>query len=130
MHKIVFDIDPVPASRPRVAQYGTYYLPKYEQFRKDMSVLLMGKRKTPYASPLKLDVTFKMPIGKSVSNKKRDEMNGSYCDTNIDLDNLEKALYDCLNGVIWEDDRQVVTHTTRKVWVSGRGSIELIIEPI
>lgn len=127
MHRIVFDIAPVPASRPRVAQYGTYYLPKYEQFRKDMAVLLMGKRLL-HTGPLKCDVTFSVPMPKSWSQKQRAASEGAYCDTTFDLDNLEKALYDCMNGVVYEDDRQIVEHTTRKRWVAGRGSIELIIQ--
>lgn len=128
MHRIVFKIDPVPASRPRVAQFGTYYLPKYQQFRKDMAKLLMGAKKTRYTQPLKLDVVFRVPLPKSYSQKKRTEMDGAYCATNFDLDNLEKALYDSMNGVTYEDDRQIVMHTTRKVWVDGRGSIEVEIQ--
>lgn len=92
--------------------------------------MLLGARKNVYSEPLKLDVTFWMPIPKSVSKKKRDTMNGTYCVSNVDLDNLEKALYDCLNGVLWDDDKQIVTHTTRKVWKDGRGMIELKIEPV
>lgn len=128
MHRIVFDIDPVPASRPRVTQYGTYYSEKYDQFRKDMAKLLLGARKKLYAEPLKLDVTFSITIPKSYSQKKRDEMDGTYCVSNIDLDNLEKALYDSMNGVVYEDDKQIVEHTTRKKWVAGRGSIKVEIQ--
>lgn len=129
MHKITFDIIPVPASRPRVTQYGTYYAAKYTQFRKDMAKLLLGVRKNPYKGELKLEVTFSMPIPKSTSKKKRDEMVGKYCVSNMDLDNLEKALYDSLNGVVYDDDKQIVEHRVRKVW-ANEGKIELIIEQL
>lgn len=127
MHRLVFQIPPTPASRPRVTQHGAYYSAVYEQFRKDMSTLLMGKV-TLYAEPLRLDVTFFREIPKSYSQKKRDEMDGTYIDRTPDLDNYEKALYDSLNKRVWRDDCQVVEHTTRKVWVKDNPRIVVIIE--
>lgn len=127
MHTLVFKIAPVSASRPRVTQYGTYYSEAYEQFRKDMSKLLMGKV-TLYAEPLRLDVTFFREIPKSYAKKKRDEMDGTYASTTPDLDNYEKAIYDSLNERVWKDDCQIVEHTTRKVWVKDEPRIVVIIE--
>jgi Holliday junction resolvase RusA-like endonuclease len=127
MHKLVFKIPPVPASRPRVTQYGAYYNAVYDQFRKNMAKLLTGKL-TLYAEPLRLDVTFFKEIPKSYSKKRRDEMDGTYISVTPDLDNLEKAIYDSLNDCVWKDDCQIVEHTTRKVWVKSEPSIVLIIE--
>lgn len=127
MHKITFKIEPVAASRPRVTQYGTYYAKPYEQFRKDMSKLLMGKA-VLYAEPLKLEVTFYRTIPKSYSKKRRDEMHGTYIPTKPDMDNLEKALYDSCNGVLWVDDSQIVDHHVRKIWTKDDSRIEMIIE--
>lgn len=127
MHTLVFKIPPVPASRPRVTQYGAYYNKVYEQFRTDMSKLLMGKV-TLYAEPLRLDVTFFKEIPKSYSKKLRDEMDGTYISVTPDLDNLEKAIYDSLNERVWKDDCQIVEHTTRKVWVKSEPRIVVIIE--
>jgi len=127
MHKLVFKIPPVPASRPRVTQYGAYYNKTYDQFRKDMSKLLMGKV-TLYAEPLRLDVTFFKEIPKSYSKKRRDEMDGTYINVTPDLDNFEKAIYDSLNGCVWKDDCQIVEHTTRKIWAKDEPRIIVIIE--
>lgn len=127
MHKLVFRIEPVPASRPRVTQHGAYYNNTYDQFRKDMSKLLMGKG-TLYAEPLRLDVTFFKEIPKSYSKKLRDEMDGTYVSVTPDLDNLEKAIYDSLNDRVWKDDCQIVEHTTRKIWVKNEPCILVIIE--
>lgn len=127
MHKLTFKIEPVSASRPRVTQHGTFYAEPYNQFKKDMDVLLMGKR-VLYAEPLKLDVTFFCTIPKSYSKKRRDEMDGTFKATKPDLDNFEKALYDAMNGVMYVDDSQIVEHTTRKIWVKDDARIEVIIK--
>jgi len=55
-------------------------------------------------------------------------MVGKLCANNTDLDNLEKALYDSLNGVVWIDDRQIVHHDNKKRWAQGQGYIEILIE--
>lgn len=129
MHKFVFKIAPVAASRPRVTRYATFYSPKYETFRKDMAKLLTGRR-TLYTEPLKLDVTFFIEIPKSYSKKKRDEMAGQYVAIKPDLDNLEKALYDTMNQVVWHDDSSIVEHTVRKIWVKDEPRIEVIIKSL
>ena len=125
--EIVFDIEPVSASRPRVGKWGTYYNEKYEQFRNDMHKLLMGVRKTLYADPLRTDITFYIKIPASLSKKKRDEMDGKHCVSNVDLDNLEKAVYDAMNGHVYLDDKQIVEHTTRKIWVKEKPRIHVKI---
>lgn len=127
--KLTFIINPVPASRPRVTRWAVFYPEKYTQFRTDMAKLLMGKR-TLLDQPLRIDVSFFMPIPKSASKKKTAELDGTYCVSNVDLDNLEKALYDSMNGVIYLDDKQIVEHTTRKKWCIGQGRIEVTIDRI
>lgn len=130
MIKLIFDIEPVPASRPRVMRWGVYYLKTYEQFRKDMQSLLLQVKRTLYAEPLKLDVTFFIRIPKSYSKKKCNELNDKYCVSNMDLDNLEKAIYDSMNGHVYLDDKQIVEHTTRKKWVKDNPRIEVIIQTL
>ena len=127
--KLTFLITPVPASRPRVCRWGTFYQKKYTKFRKDMAdILAIGNQPDSiFTEALELDVTFYMPIPKSYPKKKREELDGQYCISNMDLDNLEKALYDSMNGVIYEDDKQIVCHTVRKMWIDGDGKIEVII---
>lgn len=128
--KIVFDLAPVPASRPRVTQWGTHYAEKYTQFRADMGKLMLQNKRTMYKEPLRIDATFFILIPKSHSQKRKNEMDGTYCATNIDLDNLEKALYDSMNDYIYVDDRQIVEHTTRKKWVKENTRTEVEINII
>lgn len=126
--KIVFEITPVPASRPRVTKWGTYYSKIYQQFREDMAILIKTKPKTLYSEPLEVDVTFFMPIAKSTSKKKKELLHGTYCTKKIDLDNLEKAIYDAMSDYIYLDDSQIVEHTTRKVWTKENPRIEISIK--
>ena len=130
MERFIFDINPVPASRPRVTRYGTYYSAKYEQFRKDMGKLILFYRGKTYKEPIRLDVTFYVAMPKSYSKKERLALDGRYCVSNMDLDNLEKALYDSLNGIVYEDDKQIVCHTTKKLWTTTKGRIQMILETV
>ncbi len=126
---VTFDIAPVPASRPRVTRWGTYYQKPYTEFREEMARILLGKRK-PLKGAIKAEVSFYFLIPKSFSKKKREEMDGTYCIGVSDLDNLEKAIYDSLNDVMFEDDKQIVEHTTRKKWVKERPRIEIELKNI
>lgn len=124
---LIFNIQPVPASRPRVTRWGVYYGKKYSQFRIDMEVSVreMLKDFTPITKPLFLEVEFLFTMPKSWSKKKKEEFDGKYIISTPDLDNLEKALYDSLNGFLYEDDSQIVKHTVSKRWVKDEGSIKV-----
>lgn len=128
MHKITFLIEPVPASRPRVTRWVTYYQPKYAQFKKDMESLLLKTKKTLYEEPLRIDLKFFFTMPKSWSKKKKAEYDGKYKMSIPDMDNLEKAVYDSLNNHVWLDDSQVVDHRVQKFWVREKGRIEITIE--
>lgn len=131
--KARFEIDPVPASRPRVLRYGKpYYLPTYEAFRREMA-MRMGKYTgghTLYGGPLRAFIVFHKLIPVSLSKKKREAMDGTYCVSNVDLDNMEKAIYDAMNGNVYLDDSQIVEHTTCKRWTMENPRIEVLIKPI
>jgi len=95
-----------------------------------MEKLVLFVKKTLYACPLRFDTSFFIEIPKSYSKKRRDELNGTYCISNMDLDNLEKAVYDSLNGHVYLDDKQIVEHTTRKKWVKENPRIEIVVTPL
>lgn len=129
--ELTFHIDPVPAARPRVTRWATYYPKKYTDFRKAMQSLLRGVPKTLLTQSLITEVIFfkKLPI--SMSKKQRETLCGTYCVSNMDLDNLEKALYDSLTGHVYVDDKQIVKHTTEKRWTKeGAESIWIRISTI
>ena len=127
--KIVIPMPPRPKGRPRFAN-GHAYTPKdtmeYEEAVQTIARLAI---KEPYECPLRLKITFFMPIPKSWSKaKKMRAMGGSEVpSTKPDIDNLCKAILDSLNGGIgYNDDKQVVEIYAEKVYSDNpRTEIEL-----
>lgn len=95
-----FFIDPVPASRARVSKYGTYYLPTYRKFKAEMQEIVAANRRafTQMEGPLMVTV---MCFVRKPKSTDRTYPRG-------DVDNYAKAALDSLNGVMWEDDDQIM----------------------
>ncbi len=111
-----FNINPVPASRPRVSRWSTYYPKKYTKFKKDMEALTSEMETTPSEKLVSVELKFGIMIPKSWSKKKREELNNTYCSNNSDIDNYIKAILDSLNGIVYIDDKQVVELFAKKIY--------------
>ena len=111
-----FKINPVPASRPRVSRWSTYYPKKYTKFKKDMEALTSEMETTPSEKLVSVELEFGIMIPKSWSKKKRKELNNTYCSNNSDIDNYIKAILDSLNGIVYIDDKQVVELFAKKIY--------------
>ena len=111
-----FKINPVPASRPRVSRWSTYYPKKYTKFKKDMEALTSEMETTPSEKLVSVELEFGIMIQKSWSKKKREELNNTYCSNNSDIDNYIKAILDSLNGIVYIDDKQVVELFAKKIY--------------
>ena len=133
---LTYNINPVPASRPRVTRWGTYYGKRYKNFKEEM------KEKTSYEDRnntmntiiwleglIFADMTFFVPMAVSWSKKKKSLKDGQFCDNNADLDNYEKAILDSLNGIYFKDDRQIVSQKSQKIW-ADKGKIKIILREI
>ena len=129
-YKLNFQVDPVPASRPRVTRWGTYYGKKYKGFKEQMKNILTDYHATTMLEGLVCaNMTFFIPVPKSWSKKKKELHIGKYCNNNADLDNYEKAILDALNGHYYLDDRQIVEQSSRKIYAEF-GSIHIKIKEI
>lgn len=99
------DLDPVPASRPKVPRRGKpYYLPTYAAWREGAAAFLPTTHE-PLTGPLAvfLDVACKRPKKPSKPMPRGD------------ADNYAKAALDAITSAgIWVDDVQVVELTVRK----------------
>ena len=133
---LTFNINPVPASRPRVTRWGTFYGKKYKEFKREMGVMLIESDRPSLVNPvlwledlISADMTFFVPMARSWSKKKKSLKNGQFCDNNADLDNYEKAILDSLNGIYFNDDRQIVQQKSQKIWAEI-GSIKIILKEI
>lgn len=103
--RIVIGLAPVPAARPRVARFGTYYPPTYKAWKKD-ALVFMPKVSSVLEGPLSVDMeiickrpkkpTSSIPVG--------------------DVDNYAKAALDAVNdAALWGDDKQVVSmHVSKR----------------
>lgn len=111
-----FNINPVPASRPRVSRWSTYYPKKYTKFKKDMEALTSELETTPSEKLVSVELEFGIMIPKSWSKKKKEELNNTYCSNNSDIDNYIKAILDSLNGIVYVDDKQVVELFAKKIY--------------
>ena len=129
MIKETFNITPVPASRPRVTRFSTYFPKKYTQFRKQFAELLDDIITQTNDGLLSVKLDFYVQIPKSWSKKKTKEMEGRYCSNNADLDNYCKAVLDGLEGRYYENDKQVVMIRARKFY-SKDARIEFELSPI
>ena len=78
-----------------------------------------GSAPTPDAVLVSLAFDRKMPAGWSRS--KVLAMRGEPVAVGADLDNQVKAVLDALNGVVWEDDKQVSDLAVSRRWADEHG---------
>ena len=125
--RIEININPVPASRPRVTKWAVFYPKKYTNFRIEIAKLLSDMYIEKYDGLLELSLYLEIAMPKSWSKKKKLEKLGTWQDGNADNDNYEKAVWDALNGIAYNDDCQIVVNRTERRWQQS-GKITVIIK--
>lgn len=116
----------VAKGRPKFARRGqhiTTYTPEktvsFENLVKDRADNAMkSQRMTMTNGPVQAIVNIYLPIPKSWPKKfKEMALAGQVGMTKKpDMDNIIKALYDAMNGIVFKDDSQVVFSMTRKIY--------------
>lgn len=125
MCQIVFEIIGIPVAkgRPRFARQGRFvkaYTPDKTRTH-ETNVLAQAipyRPKEPIDSEIGLDLTFYMPIPKSMPKRNlvTAEAEKMPMIKKPDLDNLMKAAIDPLNGVFWTDDSRIALKKARKLY--------------
>src|SRR5690606_4329523 len=94
--------------RPLLIHHTPEKTRTYEGMIRTQAIMVMGARK-PIEGPVAIDLWAVYPIPKSWPRRKRElALLGKILPTvKPDLDNIEKAVKDALNGVVWTDDAQV-----------------------
>tara|TARA_R100000152_G_C6717593_1_gene144095 strand:- start:122 stop:505 length:384 start_codon:yes stop_codon:yes gene_type:complete len=111
MPEWTFPISPIAASRPRVSKYGAYFAGPYKDFRKEMIELVpevIGDGFFPYEVPVVVDVEI------FVKQPKKTKLPAP----RADIDNYLKAIFDCLNEWVWEDDKLIHQVYATKQWAA------------
>lgn len=134
--KITFDIEPVQQQRPRATRFGRgirmYDPPKTAKFKKELRAMAQAQYKgKPLTGPLKVTFRFYRPIQTSISKKEHD-LRASGVHRPIvkpDISNFVKSAEDALNGVLWEDDKLIVTEVSGKYYADNP-RIEMEIETL
>jgi len=125
---IIIPLKPIPASRPRVTRWATFYSKPYQNYKDYLAEIIptLGIAKKDRA--LCLNAIFYVPFPtrwdnkdfkklysdsfkgeelKGVRKHHKEALEGKYAVTYSDVDNLVKALLDGLNGHAFNDDMQV-----------------------
>jgi Holliday junction resolvase RusA-like endonuclease len=113
---------PQGKGRPRAVARGKFvrmYTPEKTASYESTGALAASQAmagQTLIAGPVEVVMRLVLPIPMSWSNRKKDHaLDGIIMPTTKpDADNVIKAIFDAINGVVWHDDTQVVDLQVRK----------------
>jgi len=104
---------PVPKGRARVTRFGTHTPKRTRAYEHDVRLLARAAvgMAQPYEGALHLDLIAYLPIAKSWPKWKQAAARAGTLQpiSKPDLDNIEKAVTDACNGVLYADDGQIVS---------------------
>lgn len=123
---------PIPQKRPRFSRKGasTHCYDEQKTLKEGYRWQIRSQfRAQPLLIPLGLDLLFFMPIPASLSSVKKKQMENGLIGhvKKPDLDNLQKFLLDCMNGLVFKDDSQVCEIRAKKIYSSKPGTTVRII---
>jgi Holliday junction resolvase RusA-like endonuclease len=112
IRNIVIPLDPFAKGRPRFGKGFTYTPAKTRKQERDLiAQIRLRWQDEPWTGALAVAVRFTVKRPKSVKVKKR-----PWPAVKPDVDNMVKSLFDCSNGIIWDDDAQVVSLNAEKTY--------------
>jgi Holliday junction resolvase RusA-like endonuclease len=118
---LIIDIEPLAKARPRFGK-GRVYTPKTtSDYEEKIRLVAHATCKKPFEGAVEMRMVFNFEKAKSSKLK--------HVTKKPDLDNLEKAVMDALNGIAYLDDAQVVRKNSEKKF-SGFNHIEITIAEI
>lgn len=114
--KIIAEITPVPLARPRVntTNRGRYLPKRSQKFQDDLKIIMRSEYGgEPLKNPLSVTLHFYKSVKPNAKNYG-------------DIDNLEKAVLDAGNEILWADDSQIVELHGFKHKGAGKIEIEVV----
>lgn len=132
--KIKFSVPytPVPASRPKVSKFGTYYGKNHTKYKKQVTEYMKTIAEKPQnvtGEPVTVELILYISLPKSMSKKRIQELDGTFC-MKGDIDNYTKLVFDtCLTGFFIKDDSQIVQSKQTKFWTKEKiGRTEIFLQ--
>jgi Holliday junction resolvase RusA-like endonuclease len=121
--RIVIPGDPIAKARHRLTTQGGFarqYDPQEKEKKAFSQKLLVHMNyRPPFKGPVRLDLIFHLDAlyasSKSVTNLRQWQILSAH-ESRRDLDNMQKFVMDCGNGILWPDDRCIVEISARKVY--------------
>ena len=107
--------DPVPASRPRVTRYATYYPKRYKAYKDGADKAIPTSPRPMLQGNLRATIEF---VCERPKTTKRSNPRG-------DIDNHMKSILDAVTGTrknpkfYWKDDDQITQVIATKRWPNG-----------
>ncbi len=85
----------------------------------------------PLSGPIAVNMILYVPYPKSLSKKKIEELKKetTYSCKKSDNDNFEKLYFDCLKGLVFNDDGQISQNFTMKIY-SAQPRVEFYIQKL
>ncbi|WP_283595375.1 RusA family crossover junction endodeoxyribonuclease [Limosilactobacillus sp. DJ3M12] len=134
--KLTFDIEPVEQARPRATRMGRgirlYDPKKVSVYKKQLAMMCKFQYKDqPLSGQLIVNLKFYRHVQSSVSKKERKlRLIGAHRPTvKPDVDNYIKSTLDGLNGLLWEDDNQIVKIVAEKYY-SDHPRVEIEVQGV
>ena len=134
MIKFTVPGEPKGKGRPRATKTGVMYTPKdtasYENWIK-CCFQMAAQERIDGNVPLQANINALYGIPKSATKKERQSMiDGGIVPTKKpDCDNIIKIILDSLNGMAYDDDKQVVSVRFNKVYTDGEPKVCVQIVP-
>jgi Holliday junction resolvase RusA-like endonuclease len=121
--QMLYKIEPVAKQRARITMRGAYTPKKTKDFEHWIKTVTSGVyKKEPMTEALFVELRFFLKRPKSVKRE--------YPIVKPDVDNFVKSMFDGLNGVLWNDDAQVVKVQASKEYSSDEGFIVLKVHKL
>ena len=112
---------PLGKQRPRVTKWGTYTPKQTINYETLVQQLYITNKLPKLEGYLEVKIKAYYPIPKSTSKKNKEKMlKGELLpDKKPDLDNIMKIICDALNGIAYDDDKQIIKGSIYKAYADG-----------
>jgi Holliday junction resolvase RusA-like endonuclease len=116
---------PIPKGRPRMGKGFAYTPARTRAYENELAYMIRNAYKgEPLCGALTVKMVFFLPKPKKPKHKYPISKRSG------DLDNFIKSFLDAGNGILWEDDCQIINFNPWKLFAVGAPSIQVSVQDI